>query len=155
MGAPINNQFWKLRAKHGRDRIFETPEMLWDSCMQYLEATSKRKWVKKDWVGKDAEPVNRETDTPFTLTGLYVFLDIDRKTWDLYRDREDFIPIITRVEQIIYTQKFEGAAVGAFNPNIIARDLGLKDHSDITTDGESIKPAITTMVDGQVIDLKK
>jgi hypothetical protein len=33
---------------------------------------------------------------------------------------------------IIYTQKFTGAAAGFLNPNIIARDLGLKEHTDTT-----------------------
>lgn len=127
MAAPEGNQFWKLRSKHGRDKIFESAEILWEACTEYFEATDARKWVRKDWVGKGAMEVKRETDTPYTLKGLWVFLDIDRKTWDLYRDREDFIPVITRTEQIIYTQKFEGAAVGAYNANLISRDLGLQD----------------------------
>ncbi len=131
MSAPNGNQFWKLRSKHGRDLIFSSPTILWEACVEYLEATDARKWVKKDWVGKDAHEVLREVDTPYTLTGLFVFLDIERKTWDLYRQREEFIPVITRVEQIMFTQKFEGASVGAFNANIISRDLGLKDTSDV------------------------
>lgn len=130
-GAPAGNQFWKQRAKHGRDLIFETPEKLWEACCEYFESTDKRKWVRKDWVGKDAVEVSRETETPYTLTGLYIFLDITAQTWKDYRGRKDFIEVITRIEGIIYTQKFEGAAVGAFNANIIARDLGLKDHSEV------------------------
>jgi hypothetical protein len=38
----------------------------------------------------------------------------------------------------MFTQKFEGATVGAFNANIIARDLGLKDQTDVTTNGNDI-----------------
>lgn len=129
--ANEGNQWWKLRAKHGRDKIFESPEVLWEACIEYFEATDKRVWRKKDWVGKDAIEVERESTPPYTLTGLFVFLDINRKTWDLYRNREDFIPVIDQVEQIMYTQKFEGAAVGAFNANIISRDLGLKDASEV------------------------
>lgn len=132
MAAPQNNQFWKLRSKHGRDLIFSSPTILWEACCEYFEATDNRKWVKKDWVGKDATEVNRETETPYTWTGLYLFLDIDHKTWGLYEDREDFIPISARVKLIIFTQKFEGAAVGAFNANIIARDLGLTDKQENT-----------------------
>lgn len=131
MAAPAGNQFWKLRSSHGRDLIFSAPTVLWEACCEYFEKTDQRKWIKKDWVGKDAFEVERKTDTPYTLSGLYVFLDIDRTTWELYREREDFIPIITRVEQIIYTQKFEGAAVGAYNANIIARDLGLADKKEL------------------------
>ncbi len=40
---------------------------------------------------------------------------------------KDFFGVYTRISQIIRTQKFEGAAVGLFNANIIARDLGLAD----------------------------
>jgi hypothetical protein len=138
MSAPKGNQFWKLRATHGRDLIFSSPTVLWEACTEYFEATDERKWVKKDWVGKDAVEVERETDAPYTLTGLFVFLDIDRKTWDLYRNREDFIPICTRVEQIMFTQKFEGAAVGAFNPSIIARDLGLRDNVDVKSENVNV-----------------
>ena len=131
MSAPTGNQFWKLRSKHGRDKIFTSPDILWEACMEYFEATSQRKWVRKDWVGKDANEVERETETPFTLTGLFVFLDIVKQTWANYRDKEGFLDVIARVEQIMYTQMFEGASVGAFNANIIARDLGLKEQTDV------------------------
>lgn len=131
MGGPAGNQFWKLRSTHGRDLIFSSPEIMWQACIEYFEVTDARKWYKTEFNGKDAIECKVPTETPYTLTGLFVFLDIDRKTWDLYRHREDFIPIVTRVEQIIYTQKIEGASVGAFNANIVARELGLKDVSDV------------------------
>lgn len=131
MSAPAGNQFWKLRSKHGRDLIFSSPTIMWEAACEYFEATDKRKWVKKDWVGKDAYEVNRETDTPYTLTGLYLFLDTNHETWRLYEANEDFLAVTTRIRQIIYTQKFEGATVGAFNANIIARDLGLTDKQEV------------------------
>lgn len=48
----------------------------------------------------------------------------------------------------MYAQKFEGASVGAFNANIIARDLGLIDKKEVehagninsTTRVEIVKP---------------
>lgn len=129
MGAPIGNQFWKLRSKHGRDKIFSTPELLWEACCEYLEATDKRKWLKTEFNGKDAIECKIPNETPYTWTGLYLFLDIDHKTWVDYENREGFIPICTRVRNIIYTQKFEGAAVGAFNSNLIARDLQIRDNT--------------------------
>lgn len=136
MAAPEGNQFWKLRSKSGRDKIFETPESLWEHCAEYFESTDGRKWIKTEFNGKDAIECHVPTETPYTWTGLYLYLDIDHKTWDLYELREEFIPITTRVKHIIYTQKFEGAAVGAFNANIISRDLGLKDSTEAKTDGK-------------------
>lgn len=130
MAAPQGNQFWKLRSKHGRDKIFQTPEILLEACYEYFEATDKRKWNKIEYHGKDATQCLVPQETPYTLTGLFIFLDIDQSTWVLYRERKEFIKVITHVENIIYTQKFEGAAVGAFNQSIIARDLGLADKKE-------------------------
>lgn len=119
------NQFWKLRASNGRDKIFTSPEILWESACEYFEATDKRKWTKKDWVGKDAIEVERENETPYTKSGLALFLDCDWRTIEALKKDADFLHIITRIENIIYTQKIEGANVGAFNANIVARELGL------------------------------
>jgi len=135
MAAPENNQFWKLRSKHGRDLIFSSPTLLWEACTEYFEATDKRKWNKIEFNGKDATKCEVPTDTPYTWTGLYLFLDISHTTWQDYETREDFIAICTRVRHTIYTQKFEGAAVGAYNANIIARDLGLTDKKELDHKG--------------------
>jgi len=131
-GAPKGNQFWKLRASHGRDLIFSTPEILWAACEEYFEATINRPWIKTDWVGKDAIQIERKLIPPFTLTSLCLFLECHMDTWRSYRDRKDFSDVCTRVEQIIYSQKFEGATIGEFNANIIARDLGLSDKQEIS-----------------------
>jgi hypothetical protein len=131
MAAPIGNQFWKLAPRVGRKLIYQTPVELEADCMEYLEVTSERAITVKDWVGKDATAVDREMRPPFTIWGLCTFLGMDERSWVNYRNREEFFPICTRVEQIIKTQKFEGASVGIYNANIIARDLGLRDVSDV------------------------
>ena len=62
-----------------------------------------------------------------TLSGLCLFIDIDLGTWDNYRKNQDFFRVTKEIEQIIYNQKFSGAAADLLNANIIARDLGLAD----------------------------
>lgn len=155
MAATKGNQWWKLRAKHGRSKIFSSPEMLWDSCVEYFEATDKRKWNKVEYKSttKGLRKVNIPTDTPYTLTGLWVFLGIGQATWSDYKNKEgykDFSIVINQVESIIYTQKFEGAAVGAFNANIIARDLGIKDNTDITTNGKDLPATVVKWGDNEI-----
>lgn len=132
MAAPEGNKFWQKRSKHGRDKLFSTPELLWEAACEYFEYTDSRKWKKKDWVGKDAEQITRESDTPYNISSLCLYLDCSRQWWYNFKEakHEDFVYIITRIEEIIYSQKFEGASVGAFNANIIARDLGLKDSTE-------------------------
>lgn len=132
MSAPLGNQFWKLRSKHGRDKIFTDPQILWEAACEYFEATDKRKWTKKDWVGKDAMEVERENETPYTKSGIALFIGCEWRTIEALKDNDnkDFLSIVTRIEQIIWTQKFEGATVGAFNSSIIARELGLSDKQE-------------------------
>lgn len=75
----------------------------------------------------DAEQVEVPKMRAMTISGLCRFLDIDQTTWGEYRKKPDFSPVVTRVEEIIRDQKFVGAAADLLNPNIIARDLGLRD----------------------------
>lgn len=131
MPAPKKNSFWKLRSKHGRDKIFESPGALWEACCEYFESCESNP-LKRLHVFSNGKKATVPLMRAFTLNGLYVFLDIDRKTWDLYKEREDFIPIITKVETIIYDQKFTGASAGLLKENIIARELGLADKTALS-----------------------
>jgi hypothetical protein len=67
-----------------------------------------------------------------TISGLCIFLGITTETWGQYRKLEDFSDITHEADEIIRTQKFEGASADLLNANIIARDLGLKDSKDVT-----------------------
>lgn len=132
MAAPKGNRFWEVRSKHGRNPIFAHPDELWDACLEYFD------WVEQNPLWEDnlityQGVVTHEPKAKMramTIGGLCIFLDIGRRTWDEYRSREDFLPIVTRVEEIIRDQKFTGAAADMLNPNIIARDLGLADKSE-------------------------
>lgn len=141
MGAPLNNNFWTLRSKHGRDRIFSDPAILLEAAGEYFEKVDADPWHKNEAIkggDKAGEIVRLPTQQPYTLKGLCHFLDIEFQTWLNYKEREEFKGAITRIEDFIYNQKFIGASVGAFNANIIARDLGLVDKKDVTSENESL-----------------
>ena len=100
------------------------------ACYEYFEAVTKNPLKEQKAFGTGLRmTVNRMR--PFTLKGLYVFLGINRQTWENYKKQEGFLAIVEEVEDIIYTQKFEGAAAGLLKENIIARELGLADKTDI------------------------
>lgn len=127
MPAPPGNQFWKLRSSHGRKPRFASPDELWNACCEYFE------WVESNPLKAEKVFVNRgeiirvtlDKLRPMTLRGLCHFIDVDPSTWSAWRHSEGFSNICEQVGQVIYTQKFEGAAAGLFNPRIIARELGL------------------------------
>lgn len=138
MAAPAGNQFWKLRYKHGRDKLFSTPDQLWGACSEYFNWCDSHPWWKNEAVKSGdlaGQIIKVPIARPYTLSGLCIYLDVSTSYWkDLKASEnlsEDYSAIIIRVEEIIYTQKFEGAAVGAFNANIIARDLGLREKQDV------------------------
>lgn len=142
MSAPKGNQFWKQRSSHGRKPVFQTPDELWEACSEYFD------WVEDNPL-KEAKPFAYQGEITIaevskmramTLSGLCIFLDIDRTTWAEYAKKQDFSPVTTRVDEIIRTQKFEGASADLLNANIIARDLGLADKAELTgKDGGAIQ----------------
>lgn len=143
MAAPIGNQFWQMRSSHGRKPIFADPEVLWAACCEYFE------WVEANPL-KEAQAFAYQGDVKLqelpkmramTIGGLCIFLDIDRTTWPEYAKKDGFSQIVSRAEEVIRTQKFEGASAGLLNPNIIARDLGLADKQELSG-GLALTPTI-------------
>lgn len=157
MSAPAGNTYHLLRERSGRNRKFEKPEDFWNECVAYFEWCDANPWMKaeqlkKPYKSKDADGKETwhtvayiPTARPYTKEGLCLFIGIDTKTFDNYSNEnkeraesyKDFFPIASRVKAIIYNQKFEGAAVGAFNASIIARDLGLADKHEVDTPPDS------------------
>lgn len=139
MAAPAGNQFWKLRSKHGRDKLFESPELLWDAACEYFEWCEDNPLKELDFRGKDATEVVLPKMRAFTMQGLCLFLDCNTVYFNHFESAlkeknddvsKDFSKVVTRIRETIYNQKFTGAAAGFLNANIIARDLGLSDKTD-------------------------
>jgi hypothetical protein len=142
MAAPKYNSFWRLRSSHGRRPIFETPDKLWSACLEYFDEVARTPLKAAELVkykGK-AKVKNVNKMRAMTIGGLCIFLDIDMSTWKDYCHKEDFSYVTSRVELIIKTQKFEGAAAELLNPNIIARDLGLSDKKEHEHSGKDGGP---------------
>lgn len=137
MAAPKGNRFWELRSSHGPNPRFEHANDLWDACCEYFEWVQDNPLLeaKTVTVGGKLKTVDLPKMRAMTLTGLCVFLDIADTTWaDWRKNRKDLSGIITRVEAIIRTQKFEGAAADLLNANIIAREIGLAERTKHTVD---------------------
>lgn len=137
MPAPKGNEFWKARAKHGRNKKFENSEVLWAACCEYFEWVDANPLKESKIFHHAGNIVTAEVAKmrAMTIGGLCIFLDISMETWCKYRKDEGFIDITTRADAIIRTQKFEGAAADLLNANIIARDLGLRDKKEVSGPG--------------------
>jgi hypothetical protein len=145
----LGNQFWKMRSSHGRDLLFASPSLLWESACEYFEWCTENPWLKSESIKSGdlagttmTVPVSR----PFTMQGLCLYLDCSTSYFREFKrsrgeNNIDFMSVIEKIEETIYQQQFEGATVGTYNANIIARTLGLTDKQEVdhTTKGETIK----------------
>lgn len=141
MPAPKGNEFWKARASHGRPAIYEDANELWSDCLEYFQWVEDNPLPAAESVKHQGKGVIMHLPRmrAMTIIGLCNFLQISHDTWEAYRKRKDFSVVTTRAEAIIFQQKFEGASADLLNHNIIARDLGLRDKSEIKTSVVLIK----------------
>jgi len=143
MAAQKGNKTWELRSSSGRKKLFETPELLWNASCEYFQWVEENPLIEtksfcyQGSIINDKVPVMRA----MTLSQLCFYLNCNEayfrnfksqlKKTDKYYD--DFNTVIHDIERIIYNQKFQGASANMLNANIIARDLGLKDSSEVDT----------------------
>ncbi len=133
-----NKNYPHLKSKVGRPLDF-TPDELLEACNSYF------KWVVENPIneptlhklkcGKDMEEVKQVALPklrPLTIGGLCIHLDICETSWYSYLERPQFVHITTRVKTIIKNNQLEGAIAGIYNPNIVARKLGLSDKQETT-----------------------
>ena len=157
MSAEKGNKYWQFRNKHGRNFKY-TPELFWDEAVKYFEWMEDRVWNKKDPIksGEMADSlIDVPTQTPMSITSFCVFSDIDENTFQRYEKEigyEDFWAVTKQIKAIIESQQFEGATVGAFNPNIIARKLGLSEKMQHSNDPEN---PITPIIGMQITNEQK
>lgn len=154
--APLGNRFWELRSKHGRDKIFDTPSIMWEAACEYFEWCEANPLIEQDFRGKDATKVELPKMRAFTLQGLCIYLHCNTKYFNDFKDglkgKDDdlskgFSEIVTRIIETVYNQKFTGAAAGFLNANIIARDLGLSDKNEITgKNGAPLQPSTINII---------
>jgi hypothetical protein len=140
MAAPKHNKYWMFRNKHGRDHKYK-PEQLWDEFQDYYDWIQENPMIKYDVIrsGERAgEPVEIKMPRPLTIEGFCVFADITEHTFRSYEENKDFIPVTTRIRKSIETNQLEGASAGLYNPNIIARKLGLADKQQTEHSGKII-----------------
>ena len=153
MGAPKGHTKWGNPIK---PKIFETPQELWDTAVAYFKWADEHPWKKQDFIkGGDfaGTIIELENARPYTIEGFCIFANISTQTFRNYRENEKYktyFEVSRAIEEIIYNNKFEGAAVGAFQHNIIAADLGLEKKKRLTIDQDE---PLTIKIAGQKFDV--
>lgn len=122
-----------------KKKYIESPERLWELFCEYVQHEKNSPMIKREYVGKDGDPVDTKLQVPITFEGFECWLadqEIISDLGDYSKNRENryesYSPIITRIRNNCFVQNFKGASVGLFNANIIAKKLGLAEKVDQT-----------------------
>jgi hypothetical protein len=141
------NKFWKLRTKHGTDRIFGDAALLWEEASKYFDWCDRNPRYKVEIVKyKDGyEEAELPKGRAYTMLGLTLFLGVSeayfRRAFADLREKEEkgtasaaeleLLNTIERICQVIKTDQIEGAAVGLYSSGIISRLNGLSDNMNV------------------------
>ena len=127
MSAPKGNEFWKLRLKHGRDRIIQSPEQLLENFEEFATWIINNPFEEQDWVGKDAMPVIKKKIRPMLKPAFAVACGLCEwnKIAELKKVSEDFSKAVSYIESQMAAHNISGSAAGFLNPNSISRVEGL------------------------------
>lgn len=149
------NQLYKIRSKDGRDALY-TPEALLEKANEYFTWCDENPMQEEQIVKfKDHfEKANVSKLRVYTIYGFCNFADISVSTYQNYSKNADYIPTTTRIGQVIYSHKFDGAAGGFLRENLIIRDLKLKDTSEIEHSHRpsALNPAEAKMIQSGMAD---
>jgi hypothetical protein len=135
----------------GKKKYIETPEKLYEIFESYIEDCKSRirripKATVKGVVYEDHIP-------PLTIDGFKTYCnkngnDINRYWYNIDNGHSEYVTIVTRIKEEIRNDQIEGAIVGQYNNNIVARLNGLKENSDVTTNGKEISEIKINIISG-------
>lgn len=130
-------ELWEIAKGPGKPPAFNSPQEMWDRAVEYFKWCGQNQIIEEKVGFFQGEPSSAFVghSRPMTISGLCVFLNVDRQTYYNYKKNPEYFDITKSIDEAMFEQKFAGAATGQFNANIIARDLGLAEKQDITSNG--------------------
>ena len=145
-------KFWNnyKPVKIGKPRSFESPQDLWEKACEYFEHCVNNPIETEDFIKSGHKAGNKITlnkAIPFTIAGLCIYLGVNTKYFNDFNDMikeknadgadEElslYSEVICAIRDVIWTQKFNGAAVGLFQHQLIAMELGMAQKVDQKVD---------------------
>jgi len=131
----MTEEIWQIavsrKIKLGRPPAYETPEQLLEVAFEYFEYI-KENPLKEQRVFSTGKRQTLDKMRAMTIQSFCLFAGISRVTFDAYRDKQSMEEAVQFIRDVIYSQKFEGAAADLLNSNIIARDLKLAEINEHT-----------------------
>lgn len=126
-----------------KTKYIEDPKKMWKLFTDYVKETKSRKRRVPKATPKGI--MYEEHEPPLTMVGFesYVYdQGLNQQLSYYFANREgryeDYVPICTRIKNVIRQDQIEGGMVGQYNSSITQRLNNLTERVDQTTQGEKI-----------------
>jgi len=125
----------------GKKKYIETPDELYSLFLNYVFDTKSRTRRIPKATNKGMQ--YEEHIPPLTIDGFKTYCnkkgsDINRYWNNVGGSYSEYVTIITHIKDEIRQDQIEGALVGQYQQNIVARLNGLTEKTDVTTNGKDL-----------------
>lgn len=116
----------------------KTPEQMWKYACEYFEWCNRHKLKKVEYIKSGAAAgttITIKLPRAYTWQGFQTFL-IEKnmiKNVKMYFEYPEFKEVMNVIASVMFSQKYEYALIGVFNPNLVARELGLIEKTENTS----------------------
>jgi len=154
--TPIGSNTWQIRSPHNPQRLFSEPQLLWGAAQEYFSWCDNNPWLKYELLrgGDNAgELITVPVPRVYTIWGFCLYLGVTVHYFSTFKQHhpdDDFTIVLNMITDAIRANKFEGAANNSFNASFIAKDLGMVERRDMTTNGKNIGPQVIINMPGSI-----
>ena len=111
-----------------KQKYIPTPELMREYFNKYRDELKDNPFLVHDFVGKDAESVERRKEKPLTMEGFGDWLDennIITDVSDYFENKEgrynSYVQVCRAIKRKIRKEQIEGGMAGIYNPSITQR----------------------------------
>ena len=155
--TPDDPEYWAWRKNAGVNKKIESPELLWGYFCDYAGEVlgipiEKEELIRGGILGGATGKI--KLARPFTIAGFSDYLhhrgissSLRKYYYNENNAYEEYIEVSERIQSVIYNKNFDGAAVGIFKENIIARLLSLADNRNLNVEGEMTEQELESRIE--------
>lgn len=135
--GPDDKPFWDRAFNGNVNKKVPTVDEVWEKARAYFAWMDTHPLQEEQLFHYKGDVTSHAASKmrAYTWDGFAVFLGMTKQGVQLWRNGdhgEDLKELMEYIGQIIYTQKFEGAAANLLNSGLITRDLGLAERRELT-----------------------
>lgn len=135
-----------------------TPEQVFDLAVRYFSWAEQQSIMAAETASYQGVVTESPVHKPrvFTITGFQLFCGVTGNAISHWRSSPGFSDVMHFVDSVIYEQKFQYAALGIINANLIGKDLGIDKPQEVNinnassatvNDEEAMKRALESIMD--------